>query len=256
MKLNGKVMIVTGAAKGIGLGCATVCAQHGAAVVLADIDEAVGRHATQLLSDQGHRTLFQVCDVTDETAIQALITQTIETFGQLDCLINNAGWHPPAMEIDDTGVEDFERLLRLNLTSAFMAIKYAVPHLRKTRGSIINMSSEVGLIGQGQAAGYVSTKAGLIGLTKALAIDLAPRGVRVNAVCPAGVLTPLLEQWAATQYDPTAAIKMVETWHLLGRMARPEEIGQTCAFLASDEASFITGQAICPDGGAALGYRR
>ena len=118
------------------------------------------------------------------------------------------------------------------------------------------MSSEVGLIGQAAAPSYVSTKAGQVGLTKALAVDLAPEGIRVNAVCPAGVMTPLMKEWADTQYDPQAALAMVDSWHLLGRMATIDEIGEVCAFLASEEASFMTGQAICPDGGATLGYRR
>ena len=140
--------------------------------------------------------------------------------------------------------------------SAFIGCKLAVPHLRKTRGNIINMSSEVGLIGQAAAPSYVSSKAGQIGLTKALALDLATDGIRVNAVCPAGVMTPLMQEWANTQYDAAAALKMVDSWHPIGRMATIEEIGEVCAFLASDEASFVTGQAICPDGGAPLGYRR
>jgi NAD(P)-dependent dehydrogenase (short-subunit alcohol dehydrogenase family) len=117
------------------------------------------------------------------------------------------------------------------------------------------MSSEVALIGQGMAPSYVSTKAGQLGLSRALALDLAPDGVRVNAVCPAGVMTPLMREWADTEYDPEAALKMVDSWHPLGRMATIEEMGEVCAFLASDEASFITGQTICPDGGAMLGYR-
>ncbi len=117
------------------------------------------------------------------------------------------------------------------------------------------MSSEVGLIGQAAAPSYVSSKAGQVGLTKALAVDLAPEGVRVNAVCPAGVMTPLMREWADTQYDPAAALKMVDGWHPIGRMATIEEIGEVCAFLASEEAAFITGQVICPDGGAMLGYR-
>ncbi|NLE38675.1 MAG: SDR family oxidoreductase, partial [Pirellulaceae bacterium] len=162
----------------------------------------------------------------------------------------------PAMTIDQTSLEDFESLLRLNLVSTFLGCKLAVPHLRKTRGNIINMSSEVGLIGQAAAPAYVATKAGQVGLTRALATDLAADGVRVNAVCPAGVMTPLMQEWADTQYDPDEALRMVDSWHLLGRMATIDEIGEVCAFLASDEASFITGQAICPDGGAALGYRR
>ena len=159
------------------------------------------------------------------------------------------------MTISDTSVDDFEHLLRLNLTSTFMGCKFAVPELVKTRGSIINMSSKVGEIGQQAAPSYVASKAGQIGLTKALAIDLAPLGVRVNAVAPAGVMTPLMEEWAESQYDPAAALRMVDGWHPLGRMATIHEIGEVCAFLASDEASFVTGQVICPDGGAALGYR-
>ena len=111
-------------------------------------------------------------------------------------------------------------------------------------------------IGQAAAPAYVTTKAGQIGLTRALALDLAPEQVRVNAVCPAGVLTPLMREWADSQYDPRAALAMVDSWHPLGRMATVEEIGEVCAFLASDEAAFVTGQVICPDGGAALGYRR
>ena len=130
-----------------------------------------------------------------------------------------------------------------------------MPHLRKTRGSIINMSSEAGMIGQGEAPRYTTTKAGQIGLTRALALDLAAEGIRVNVVCPAGVHTPLWERWAASLDDPRQAMEMVNRAHPMGRLASIDEIGEVCAFLASDEASFITGQAICPDGGAGLGFR-
>ncbi len=256
MKLKDKVALITGGAKGIGFGCAKIFAKHGARTVIADRDETAGEAAVAQLAGAGHLAEFFRCDVTSETDLAAVVAFVIQRFGRLDCLVNNAGWHPPAMTIDQTTVEDFERLVRLNLTSTFMGCKFAVPHLRKTRGSIINMSSEVALIGQGAAPSYVATKAGQVGLSKALALDLAPDGVRVNAVCPAGVMTPLMQEWANTQYDPQASLRMVDGWHPLGRMATSEEIGEVCAFLASDEASFITGQAICPDGGAALGYRR
>jgi NAD(P)-dependent dehydrogenase (short-subunit alcohol dehydrogenase family) len=116
------------------------------------------------------------------------------------------------------------------------------------------MSSAVAEIGQAAALGYVTTKAGQIGMTRALALDLAPRGVRVNAVAPAGVMTPLMQEWAESEYDPQAALAMVDRWHPLGRMATIEEIGEVCAFLASDQSSFITGQVIVVDGGAGLGY--
>ena len=256
MKLQDKVAIITGGSKGIGLGCAKVFAKHGCRLVLAARGAEAGRQAVDALNAAGHAALFIATDVAAEADVRAMIGTTVERFGRLDCIVNNAGWHPPAMTIDETSVEDYVALLRLNLVSTFMGCKFAVPHLRKTRGAIINMSSEVGLIGQAAAPSYVSSKAGQIGLTKALALDLAPEGIRVNAVCPAGVMTPLMQQWASTQYDPVAALKMVDSWHPIGRMAAIEEIGEVCAFLASDEASFITGQAICPDGGAPLGYRR
>jgi NAD(P)-dependent dehydrogenase (short-subunit alcohol dehydrogenase family) len=256
MKLQDKVAIITGGSKGIGLGCATVFAKYGCRVVVAARGAEAGRQAVDAITAAGHTALFVSTDVADEASMRALIDTTVERFGRLDCIVNNAGWHPPTMTIDQTSVADYEALLRLNLVSTFMGCKFAVPHLRKTRGSIINMSSEVGLIGQAAAPSYVSSKAGQIGLTKALALDLATEGIRVNAVCPAGVMTPLMQEWANTQYDPAAALKMVDSWHPLGRMATIEEMGEVCAFLASDEASFITGQAICPDGGAPLGYRR
>lgn len=256
MKLQDKVAIVTGGSKGIGLGCARVFGRYGCRVAIAARGADDGRAAEKELADAGGEAIFIATDVTREDDMRRLVDAAVERFGRLDCMVNNAGWHPPAMTIDQTSVEDYERLLRLNLTSTFMGCKFAVAHLRATRGSIINMSSEVGLIGQAAAPGYVSTKAAIIGLTKALALDLAPEGVRVNAVCPAGVMTPLMRQWAETQYDPEAALRMVDSWHPLGRMATIDEIGEVCAFLASDEASFVTGQALCPDGGAPLGYRR
>jgi NAD(P)-dependent dehydrogenase (short-subunit alcohol dehydrogenase family) len=225
-------------------------------VVIAARGKEAGQKAVEDLTSAGHTALFISTDVAAASEMQAMIDSTIARFGRLDCIVNNAGWHPPAMTIDETSVEEYEALLRLNLVSTFMGCKFAIPHLRKTRGSIINMSSEVGLIGQAAAPSYVSTKAAQIGLTKALALDLAPEGIRVNAVCPAGVMTPLMQEWANTQYDPAAALRMVDSWHPLGRMATIEEMGEVCAFLASDEASFVTGQAICPDGGAPLGYRR
>lgn len=254
MKLSGKAAIITGGSKGIGLGCARVFGRHGARVVIASRGEAAGREAEAALRAEGVEAHFFACDVSQPPQIEALVERAVELIGRLDCIVNNAGWHPPAQSIDEVSVEQFEQLVRLNLTSTFVGCKMAVPHLRKSRGSIINISSEVAIIGQAAAPSYVSTKAGQLGLTRALALDLAPEGVRVNAVCPAGVLTPLVEEWAQSEYDPQEAISAVHRWHPLGRMATIDEIGEVCAFLASDEASFITGQCICPDGGASLGY--
>jgi NAD(P)-dependent dehydrogenase (short-subunit alcohol dehydrogenase family) len=254
LKLADQVAVITGGTKGIGLGCARIFGRHGARVVIAARHEQTGREAEEQLRTAGVDALFIACDVCREQNMRQLFEQTLDRFGRVDCLVNNAGWHPPTQSIEEVSVEAFEQLLRLNLTSTFMGCKFAVPHLRETRGSIINMSSAVAVIGQAAAPAYVSTKAGQIGLTKALALDLAPDGVRVNVVCPAGVMTPLMQDWAESEYNPAAALAMVDRWHPLGRMATAEEIGEVCAFLASAEASFITGQEIFPDGGASLGY--
>jgi len=254
MKLRDKVAVITGGSKGIGFGCARVFAKHGCKVVLGARGRDDGLASEKELTDQGYAAVFVPTDVTREEDIGRRVEVAVERFGRLDCIVNNAGWHPPDAAIDAVSVEDFERLLRLNLTSTFMGCKFAIPHLRKTRGTIIVMSSAVAMTGQRASAGYVATKAGQVGLVRALALDLAPEGIRVNAVCPGAVRTPLMEQWAGTQSDdPDRFLQDACGQIPLGRMATIDEIGELCAFLASDEASYITGQTICPDGGSTLG---
>src|SRR3989337_12406 len=182
MKLRDQVAVITGGSKGIGFGCARVFAQHGCRVVIAARGVEAGRAAQRELQEAGHQARFIATDVTIEADLQRLIDAAVSEFGRLDCMLNNAGWHPPAMSIDQISLADFEALVRLNLSSTFLGCKLAIPHLRQTRGSIINMSSEVALIGQALAPSYVATKAGQIGLTRALATDLAAAGIRVNAV--------------------------------------------------------------------------
>lgn len=254
MKLKNKVTIITGGAKGIGQGCARVFVKHGAIVVIADRDEKAGAATAQELTQAGGRAFFQRCDVTKEEDMRALVEDTVRRHGRLDCIVNNAGWHPPALTIEQISVADFEAQLRLNLTSTFMGCKFSVPHLRKTKGSIVVVSSMTAKVGQSQAVSYAASKAGQLGLVPALALDLAKDGVRVNAVCPSAVLTPLLREWANTLENPGKAIQMVERIQPIGRMASIEEIGEVCAFLASDESSFVTGTTINADGGASLGY--
>ncbi len=255
MKLRGKVAVITGGSAGIGFGCARVFGKYGCTVVIGSRGLDAGLTAEKELTEAGYTAVFVQTDVTVPAQIERLIETAVERFGRMDCMINNAGFHPPAEAIDSVSIEDFEQLLKLNLTSTFCGCKLAVPHLRKTRGSIINMSSKSAVLGQAEAVRYVTTKAGQIGLTMSLALDLASEGIRVNVVCPAGVHTPMWDDWASSLGDRNQAMEMAKRAHPLGRLATIDEIGEVCAFLASEESSFVTGQIICPDGGAGLGFR-
>lgn len=239
-----KVAIVTGASKGIGQGCAEAFLDAGFVVVgcsrNAPADEAItGNPAYH------HR----ICDVSNPAQVRDLIEWTAKTLGRIDTLVNNAGVHPPFRPIDDLSLEDFRALLETNLVSMFVASKHALPHLRRTRGSIVNITSLVGVIGQEQAVDYCSTKAGIIGMTKALAIDEAPNGVRVNSVAPGAVLTPLAES-----LNSPKRLETIGGWAWMQRLGTSREVGDLVVFLASDQASFLTGQNIVIDGGAGLGY--
>lgn len=250
-----KVTIITGGSKGVGEGCARVFCQAGAKVVICARGKGTGEAIAKELNQKGPgRCLFIQCDVSQPDQIEKLVSQTVEEFGRIDCLINNAGTHPPFVPIDELSVDGFKDLLQTNLVSIFTACKFALPHLRETRGSIVNMSSLVGIVGDGGSCTYAATKAGIIGLTQALAIDEAKYNVRVNAVCPAAVGTQSNYDYFERSGNPKEARKIQERWHWLNRLATIEEIGKACLFLASNEASFITGIALPVSGGAELGY--
>lgn len=255
MRFHNRAVIVTGGSKGIGAGCARVFCGEGGLVALWDIDAAAGEALAGELSAAGPgRAVFFRCDVRDEDQIQSSIDATVREFGRLDCLINNAGIHPPAQRIDDTPLAEVEALLRVNFLSTFAASKYAAPHLRKTRGTIVNISSMTAVLGQEQSAAYSASKGAQLSLTKALALELGRDGIRVNAVLPSNVDTPLIREWAATLPDPQSALARVAALQVFGRMAQPEEIGRVCLFLATEDSSFVTGQGIEVEGGASLDY--
>jgi L-fucose dehydrogenase len=255
MRFDGRVVIVTGGAKGIGAGCARVFAAEGGTVSLFDIDAQAGTGLADELTRTGPgRAVFQHCDVRDPQQIEAAIDGTVRQLGRLDCIINNAGVHPPATPIDETSIEEVEDLMRMNFLSTYAGARFAVPHLRKTRGTIINVSSMTAVLGQDQSSAYASTKGAQLSLTKALAVELGPQGIRVNAVLPSNVDTPLMREWAATLPDPESALERVSSLQVFGRMAQPEEIGRVCLFLATEDSSFVTGQGIEVEGGASLDY--
>src|SRR4030095_3735337 len=197
--------------------------------------------------------MFVACDVAKTDQIGRLVEDTINEFGRLDCLINNAGWHPPHQPIDDFSIQDFRELLDLNLVSIFSACKFALPHLRKTKGNIINLSSLVGTMGQLYATTYVATKGAITAFSKALAIDEAPHGVRVNSVSPGNVYTPLWQEAIDAAEDPAQCRQDGEDAQPLARMGTIEEVGKLCLFIAAD-ATFTTGVDHIISGGAELGY--
>lgn len=255
MRFQGKVVVVTGGSKGIGEGCARVfCREGGLVGILARGPEAGEALAAELNRTGPGKALYVPCDVADMDQLKQAIDRVATHFGRVDCMINNAGSHPPATTIDDTSIEDVENLMRLNFVSTFAGCKFALPYLRKTKGTIINMSSLVAIIGQEHSTAYCATKGAQVSLTRSLALELGREGIRVNAICPGNVDTPLMRDWAATLPDPQSALDRVAALQVFGRMATSEEIGRIALFLATEDSSFLTGQAIEAEGGASLDY--
>lgn len=256
MDYSNRVVIVTGGSKGIGRGCVEAFVDAAAIVVFCARHAEEGEQLALELNKRGNgQTYFFSCDVSNADEVLKLIATTIARHGRLDCLVNNAGWHPPHKPIDDFSIEEFRKLLDLNLVSMFAACKAALPHLRKTRGNIINLSSLVGTMGQLYATTYVATKGAITAFTKALAIDEAVHGVRVNSISPGNVYTPLWQEAIDAAADPEACRKEGEAAQLLGRMGTIEEVGKLCLFIAA-EATFTTGVDHIISGGAELGYGR
>jgi NAD(P)-dependent dehydrogenase (short-subunit alcohol dehydrogenase family) len=253
MTLEGKVVLITGAAKGIGKGCAQVLGKLGAGIAVVDLDAAAGPLAARQIEASGGRAVFLRADVSKTDDVRKMISHLLEVFGRLDALINNAGYHI-SKNVEDTSEQEWDYIINTNLKSVFLCSKYAIPHLRKTRGTIINMSSMVGLVGQRNAGAYSASKGGMIAMTKGMALDFAPDGIRVNCICPGWVETPLVEDWFNQQPDPQAAKDYIYGRHPLGRIATPDEVANAVAFLCSEESSFITGVALALDGGVTLGY--
>jgi NAD(P)-dependent dehydrogenase (short-subunit alcohol dehydrogenase family) len=260
MRYQDKVVVVTGGSKGIGLGCVRVFVDEGGSqVVFCARSDAEGKAVeTDVNARAGSargRATFVRCDVSNVDDVRALIELTAQKFGRIDCLINNAGWHPSHKAIDDFSVQDFRDLLDLNLVSIFAACKFALPHLRKVQGNIINMSSLVGAMGQLHATTYVATKGGITAFTKALAVDEAAHNVRVNSVSPGNVYTPLWQEAIDASTDPKATRADGDAAQLLGRMGTIEEAGRLCLYLAA-EATYTTGVDHILSGGAELAYGR
>jgi NAD(P)-dependent dehydrogenase (short-subunit alcohol dehydrogenase family) len=252
---TGRVAIVTGAAKGIGYATAEQFAAAGAKVALVDVSRGEVERAATQIDPKGERTLPLVADVARRDQVQEAVDACVNAFGGIDVVVNNAGIHF-ARAVDEYTDEEWDRILAVNLKGAFHTVRSSLPALRRSKGSIVSVSSMAGVVGQAKGAAYVASKGALVAMTKGLALELGGDGIRVNCVCPAGVDTPLMRGWAATLPDPEAVLRGQAAMHLLNRMATPDEIARTILFLASPAAAFITGIALEVEGGATLGYRR
>lgn len=249
MRFDEKVAIITGGTSGIGLATAQLLSQEGARVVLMARNKVRGQEAVEQITAAGGRAIFVSGDVGVAIDCQRCVDAAIEAYGRLDILFNNAGQIYVNRNLVETSEEEWDATMGSNLKSIFLMSKYAIPHIVKNGGSIVNNASIFGLVGGSGVAAYCAAKGGVITLTKAMTLDHAAQNIRVNCVCPGSVNTPLLENEMNDLGGVEVQLPKFAARHPLNRIASPQEIAQAVAYLASDDASFVTGIALPVDGG-------
>jgi len=248
LSFENQAALVTGAGSGMGLATARAFAEAGAAVVLADIDESAVRSAAKELAAAGHQALAIHCNVADEAEVAAMIEQTVATFGRLDAAFNNAGIMTPSVETADVSSAEYERVMGVNLRGVWNCMKYELRQMREQgSGAIVNNSSVAGVAAAPTRSIYGASKFGVIGLTKSAALEYAARGIRINAVCPGSIKTPMVDDMLAKGW---IAMEDMVNGNAIKRLGRPEEIASAVLWLCSPGASFVIGHALVVDGGA------
>jgi NAD(P)-dependent dehydrogenase (short-subunit alcohol dehydrogenase family) len=246
--LNGKVALVTGGTSGIGRATALSFAREGAKLVVADVNDEGGQQTVHMITENGGEAIFVKTDVSEAVAVRAFISKAVETYGRLDCAHNNAGVSSPVRaSIADYPEEDWHRVIAINLTGVWLCMKYEIPQmLQQGGGTIVNTASIMGLVATGFNPAYMASKHGVVGLTKSAALAYAQSGIRVNAVCPGYIRTPMVE--GSPSFNPQYEAELIAR-HPIGRLGTPEEIAEAVVWLCSDAASFITGHTMTVDGG-------
>jgi meso-butanediol dehydrogenase / (S,S)-butanediol dehydrogenase / diacetyl reductase len=252
-QLKDHVIFLTGGSSGIGLACAKAYAASGALISIVALDrDEVATAAASL----GPNHLGLACDVSQEADVKSAISATLKHFGKLNAVHNNAGIAAPSKPLHETSDAEWQLLFDTNLKSILYTTRHAFSALQATKGCILNTSSLAAVIGQEIHAAYTATKGGMNSLTKSMALDYAKYGIRVNAICPAGVWTPMLRQWSSEQPNPQSIERYLDGIHPLGYCPEGDVIADACVFLLSDQARFVTGHIMHVSGGAELGYRR
>lgn len=250
MRLKDKVAIITGGSQGIGEGIAKKLGEHGAKIIIADINEETGATALEALTSAGIESIFVKTDVSNEESVIHMIQNAVQQFGGIDILINNAAVVLRKSAVD-TSFDEWQKVIGVNLTGAFLCSKYAIPEIEKRGGgAIVNIASWHAEKTITRLAAYAASKGGMTALTRQMSLDCGPLNIRVNAVCPSTVDTPMLQHTFAGLDDPEAAFKQTLAFQPLGRIGTIEDIANACLFMVSDEASYVSGQTLMVDGAA------
>lgn len=245
-QLKGKVALITGGGSGIGRATAMVFAREGAKIVVADYNADGGERVARSIKEAGGEAIFHATDVSNHKEVEAMVAKTVSTFGRLDCAFNNAGIEGEFSATPECTLENWQRVIAINLSGVFYCMKYEIPEMLKTGGgTIVNTSSICGLAGIANTSAYTAAKHGVAGLTKTAALEFSSKGIRVNAVCPGFIRTPMVARvMDRGSFDEKAVIQT----HPINRLGQPEEIAETVLWLSSDASSFVSGVPMPVDG--------